>query len=148
MQADPATGATDLSVLQPMLALVALHLAVLIRMYFARIGEMNRERVHPEQLRLRADSAKRLRDTRAADHYANLAELPLLFYPAVMLIWLLGFTDPIYLALAWGFVAARLVHAVIHLSVNRVLWRFLTFIFGAGLLAVLWSRLAIQMLNI
>ncbi len=146
MPADLA-AVSGLATLHPMLALVALHFAVTIRMYFARLGEMKRERIHPQQLGTRAEVVERLRDSRASDHYANLSELPVLFYPAVMLVWLLGLTDPLYLALAWAFVAARAVHAGIQLTFNRVLWRFFAFISGAALLAALWLRLAADVLT-
>ena len=137
---------TDTAMLHPLFAMVALTFAVGVRMYLARVAEMKRRRIHPQQVATRARAAAELKDTRAADNFSNLFELPVLFYPAVLLAWLAGLADPVYLALAWLFVASRVIHSLVQVSYNRVMHRFLAFITGFVLLAVIWIRLAVDLL--
>ena len=68
----------------PALAMAALCFVVWWRMYFMRIGEMKRERIHPQAVALSAQAAARLTDSRAADNFRNLFELPVLFYLALV----------------------------------------------------------------
>ena len=44
-----------------------------------RVAEMRRERIHPQAVALSAQMAERPGDTRAADNFRNLFELPVLF---------------------------------------------------------------------
>jgi hypothetical protein len=89
------------AIFQPALAMVALTLAVWLRMYFSRIGEMKRERVHPQAVATSAQMAARLHDTRAADNFRNLFELPVLFYLALVVAALTAQAGTVVLALAW-----------------------------------------------
>ena len=68
-------------------------------------------------------------------HFANLFEVPVLFYSAGILYIALEMTDPAPIALAWIFVAARVVHTCIHLGYNNVMHRLI--VFGIGNLSVL-----------
>jgi hypothetical protein len=52
----------------------------------------------------------------------------------------------VYLALAWGFVATRVVHSAVHVSYNRVMHRFIVYIAGGALLFAGWARFAWSLL--
>lgn len=132
---------TSHAILYPALVLVAFTFLTALRMYRTRIREMTARRIDPERLAQRADIARELTDTRAADHYANLFESPVLFYLAVVVIWTGGLAGPFLLITAWAYVLARLVHGVIHLSYNKVMHRFTAFVTSVGILLVLWMRL-------
>ncbi len=134
---EPASHA----ILYPALLLVAFTFLTALRMYRSRVREMTARRIDPERLAQRADIARELADTRAADHYANLFEAPVLFYLAVVVIWVAGLIEPFLLITAWAYVLARLVHGAIHLSYNKVMHRFAAFVTSAGILLVLWVRL-------
>lgn len=137
----------DTAILMPMLCLIGLTLFTLWLMYFTRIGYMRRNRIGAQRLQDRSAAREALAPVAApSDHFNNLLELPLLFYFAVVLIWLLNLTDDIYLLMAWLFVASRLVHSAIHLSYNRVMHRFIAFCAGALVLTLLWLRLGWQLL--
>ena len=51
-----------------------------------RIGQMKRERIHPQSVATSAQAAARLTDSRAADNFRNLFELPVLFYVVALLL--------------------------------------------------------------
>src|SRR6266700_3716939 len=105
----------------PALAMVALTFVVWMRMYSARMREMRRERIHPQAIATSAQAAARLTDTRAADNFRNLFELPVLFYLALVVAAQTAQVTATTLVLAWAFVALRVLHSAIHCSYNRVI---------------------------
>src|SRR3546814_8133004 len=63
--------------------MVVLTIIVWVRMYTMRVAQMKRERIHPQDVATSAQSAAKLTDSRAADNFRNLFELPVLFYLAL-----------------------------------------------------------------
>ena len=133
-------------ILWPGLAMVALTFAVWWRMYFMRIGQMKRERIHPQAVATSAQSAARLTDSSAADNFRNLFELPVLFYFAIATAALTGQVTTATLALAWAFVALRVVHSFIQCTYNKVMHRFKAYLLGSVVLLLLWLRLGYGLL--
>lgn len=130
----------------PALAMAALTFLVWWRMYFMRIGQMQRERIHPQSVATSAAAAARLTDSRAADNFRNLFELPVLFYLALVVAALTAQTGPLVLALAWLFVVLRVLHSAIHCTYNKVLHRFYAYVAGGMVLWVLWGALGYGLL--
>jgi len=126
----------------PALVLVGLTFVVWLRLYVSRIGEMKRERIHPQSIATSAQAAARLTDTRAADNFRNLFELPVLFYAAVLLVAQSGLETPVTVGLAWAFVALRVLHSAIHCTYNKVMHRFAAYLAGGVALFALWGAIA------
>ena len=126
----------------PAVAMVALTFAVQTRMYLTRIGEMKRERIHPQSIANSAQAAARFKDTRAADNFRNLFEMPALFYPALIVAFLTMQVGAVTLTLAWAFVALRIAHSAIHCTYNKVMHRFYTYAASSYVLWILWGVLA------
>jgi hypothetical protein len=131
----------------PALAMVALTFVVWWRMYFMRIGEMKRERIHPQSVATSAEMAARVKDTRAADNFRNLFELPVLFYMALVVAALTAQVNMAIVGLAWAFVVLRIVHSAIHCSYNKVMHRFTAYLVGGLVLWALWAVLAVGLLR-
>ena len=131
----------------PALAMVALTFAVWWRMYFARVGQMKRERIHPQRVATSAQATALLTDSRAADNFRNLFELPVLFYVALLVADRIEMVDGISLALAWAFVLLRAIHSAVHVTYNRVMHRFAAYVAGAMVLWLLWGYLAVGLLS-
>ena len=131
----------------PALAMVVLTIAVWLRMYATRIGEMKRERIHPQAVATSAQMAARLSDTRAADNFRNLFELPVLFYLALVVAAMTAQTGVAVLSLAWSFVALRVLHSWIHCTYNKVMHRFKAYLAGGVVLWALWAVLAVGLLR-
>ena len=131
----------------PALAMVALTIAVWLRMYAIRIGEMKRERIHPQAVATSGQMAARLSDTRAADNFRNLFELPVLFYLALLVAAKTAQTGVVVLGLAWTFVALRVLHSWIHCTYNKVMHRFQAYLAGGVALWALWAVLAFGLLR-
>jgi len=123
----------------PALAMVALTVVVWLRMYFMRIGQMKRERIHPQSVATSSEAAARLTDSRAADNFRNLFELPVLFYVAVLVVAQAGLVSPLTVGLAWLFVLLRVLHSWIHCTYNKVMHRFQAYVAGGVALWILWG---------
>jgi len=134
------------AIFYPALAMVALTFMVWLRLYVVRIREMRRLRIHPQSVASSAEKAARLVDTRAADNFNNLFEVPVLFYLALVVAHLSGLVTPLVLGLAWAFVAGRMLHSLIQCSYNKVMHRFGVYMVSTSLVWVLWAYLGAQLL--
>jgi len=129
-------GPNDISILVPALALVILSLLVWATMIAVRPRAMIRAGVPWQAARYTADLTDLPRPARdVSDNYNHLMEQPTIFYALVFFTFLAGNGDGINLALAWGYVALRVVHSIIQLTVNIVKYRFWAF-FGSTLLLI------------
>lgn len=131
----------------PAFAMVALTFAVWWRMYVVRIGQMKRERIHPQAVATSAQSAAKLTDSRAADNFRNLFELPVLFYVALAVAAQTGLASMPVLVLAWAFVMLRALHSAIQCGYNKVMHRFYAYAASTLALFVLWATLAVGLLR-
>ncbi|MFE0500390.1 MAPEG family protein [Lysobacter soli] len=130
-------------IFMPAVALVALTFVVWWRMYVVRIGQMKRERIHPQAVATSAQSSARLTDSCAADNFRNLFELPVLFYVALVVAAMTGQVNATTIALAWAFVLLRIVHSAIHCTYNKVMHRFYAYVAGGMALWLLWGAIAV-----
>ncbi len=138
---------TVMRILEPALVTVALTFAVWLRMFFSRVGEMKRQRIHPQAVATSAQMAARMSDTRAADNFRNLFELPVLFYFGVLVAAMTGADVPVLLAFAWVFAASRILHSAIHCTYNKVMHRFYAYLLGGVALAGMWLVIAFRVLT-
>ena len=136
----------DTRIFAPGFAMVALTFVVWWRMFFMRIGQMKRERIHPQAVATSAQAAAKLTDSRAADNFRNLFELPVLFYVALLVAAVTGQVTAVSLALAWIFVALRIAHSAIQCSYNKVMHRFYAYVAGGIVLFALWAWLGWRLL--
>ncbi|MGH8079048.1 MAG: MAPEG family protein [Lysobacter sp.] len=127
----------------PALAMAALTCVIWLRMFYVRIGQMRRDRIHPQSVATSSQAISRLTESTAADNFRNLFELPVLFYVALTVAAFNGLTDAATLGLAWLFVALRIAHSFIQCGYNKVMHRFYAYAAGGFALWVLWVRIAI-----
>jgi hypothetical protein len=129
------------NLLQPVLAMVLLHVAVWIWMTVTRgramtlAGMSIEEARHVTTLQQLPDPARQI-----ADNYNHLFELPTVFYALVFYIWAMGHADAIHVVCAWGFFASRVVHSIVHGTINRVALRFPIFVIGWVLIVIMSVR--------
>lgn len=69
-----------MNIIYPVFTLLILHFLVLSYMFNNRVKEMKANRVHPEKLKLRSNTAVELKNSCAADNFLNLFEMPVVFY--------------------------------------------------------------------
>lgn len=80
----------------------------------------------------------------ARNSLANQFELPMLFHVCCLAMFATGGVGATVLVLAWVFVVSRYVHAVIHVTTNRIRHRQPAFVAGFLSLAAMWVALAIH----
>lgn len=125
----------------PALAMVALTFAVLGVMFRRRVGQMKRDRIHPQRVSTSQEAAALYTDVAPADNYRNLFEMPVLFYLALVVAALTDQVTAAVLGLAWAYVGARALHSVIHCTYNKVMHRFRAFLLSVIALVSLWCVL-------
>ncbi|SPJ32076.1 MAPEG family protein [Kushneria phyllosphaerae] len=70
-----------------------------------------------------------------AHNYTHLMEQPTIFYPAVIILAVMG-ASPVDVFLAWSYVLFRIIHSVYQATVNRVAVRFPLFLVST--LTLIW----------
>ena len=78
----------------------------------------------------------------------NQFQLPVLFYVVCLCLYVTAGTSIVTVAAAWVFVVSRYVHAVIHVTTNRVRYRQPAFALGYVALGLLWVWFALHLLTI
>lgn len=76
--------------------------------------------------------------------YHSQFELPVLFYVLVAWAHITHKADMLFLVMAWMFVTSRLVHAFIHTTSNKMIWRFQAFLVGALILLAMWIMFVLR----
>jgi hypothetical protein len=133
----------ELSLVYPMLALVLLTFGVLIVLFRSRV-RLVREGLAPvSYFRLFQGSPEPEFAAKPARHFSNLFEAPTLFYAGCLTAMVTGVTGTAVVALAWGYVAMRYVHAFVHLGGNRVRHRMRAYFASWLLLLAMWILVAV-----
>lgn len=136
----------DSGILLPPTALAFLTGFVWLRMGSDRLRELRARRIHPQQVATSKQMSETLQNTQAADHFRNLFEVPVLFYALCAFLAIARLTTLLLLACAWGYVALRAAHAYVHLTNNKVVRRFQTFVASTIVLYVMWGIFAVRLL--
>ncbi|HZH43103.1 MAG TPA: MAPEG family protein [Lysobacter sp.] len=131
----------------PALAMAGLTFVVWWAMFFQRVGQMRRERIHPQAVATSTQAAARLTQSNRADNFRNLFELPVLFYLALVVAHVTAQVDALTLGLAWAFVALRVLHSAIQCTYNKVMHRFYAYVAGGLALWTLWAVLGYGLLR-
>jgi hypothetical protein len=130
----------------PVLALVAWTFVMWFWMYATRIPAMQRAKIDMEEMRrtgAKLDLPPEV--ARVADNYNHLHEQPTIFYALALATQMAGAADPTAVALAWAYVAARVVHSLVQATVNVIPVRFTVFALGSFVLLALLVRTAMRL---
>ena len=132
--------------LLPVVALVAWTFVMWGWMYATRIPAIRRARMRLDPTAPRGEQMASLPpEVRwKADNYNHLFEMPTLFYAIALVLHALGQDHGVPLALAWVYVATRVVHSVFQATKNVIEIRFVLFVLSSLVLAALtvWTGLA------
>ena len=109
----------------PLLAMVFLTLLVWLYMYSRRIPfilaqQLDLDNLSREEFTNMAPPTVR----NPSDNLKNLFEIPVLFYALVSGLYVTGQVDDVYVNASWVFVAFRVLHSLVHCTVNIVRLRF------------------------
>jgi hypothetical protein len=78
----------------------------------------------------------------------NQFETPVLFFVLTGIAIFIGATGWGMTALAWGFVASRVIHTLIHTGGNNVPRRFQAFVAGVFILMAMWGGIVLKLAGI
>ncbi len=79
-------------------------------------------------------------------NYTHLMEQPTIFYPAVVILALMG-PDRIDVGLAWAYAISRIIHSLYQATVNRIPMRVRIFAVSSAILIALAVRALLATLN-
>jgi hypothetical protein len=127
----------------PMLALVVLTFGVSVALFRARVRSVREGHTPVSYFRVFQGSPEPEFLAKRTRHYVNLFETPVLFYAGCLAAMVAGVTGTVVVALAWGYVVARILHAWVHLGENRVRHRLRAFALGWLCLLGLWISVAV-----
>lgn len=133
----------EMRLVYPMLAMVILTFVVLIALFRSRIRMVREGHAPVSYFRTFQGSQEPDYAVKPARHFANLFEAPTLFYAGCLAAMVVGVRGWGVLAVAWAYVAARGIHAWIHLGGNRVRHRLRAYFLSWLLLLALWGYVAV-----
>ncbi|MBU6267196.1 MAG: MAPEG family protein [Sphingomonadales bacterium] len=139
------TVTSQASIFLPMLVIVALTFVAFIRMGAAR-GAAVKGGHDPAYYRAHLGTPEPEATVAAVRHYGNLFELPTVFYAGCLVAFVLSAVTGWVLVFAWGYVAARLIQSVIHMTYNNPSHRGGAFVIGVLAVLALWINLALAIL--
>ena len=129
----------------PFFSVMCLTFVVWLYMYSRRIPFITRSRLSADQLApLELARLSPPGVSNPSDNLKNLFEIPTLFYALVLYLFIARRVDGIYLAAAWIFVSLRVLHSVVHCTVNIILLRFWLY---AASTAALWFMIGRATIN-
>jgi len=130
----------DYRLIYPMFALVLLTMAVLATLFRRRIRAVRDGTVSMRYFGIYQGQGEPEDSAKAARHFSNLFEAPTLFYAGCLAAMITHDAGLAVQVLAWVYVAARIIHAIIHLGGNRIGQRVRIYFVGWLALAALWIQ--------
>lgn len=131
-----------LKLMYPALAQILWTFIVLIIMFLRRRKAFANREVRLADV---AVSAERYPDSArlAAANFSNQFETPVLFFALILIAIHVGATGYVMAALAWAYVATRILHTLVHTGSNRLQRRALVFAVGFACLFFMWVGIVI-----
>lgn len=128
-------------ILGPVATLALWSMLIWLWMYATRIPAMQRAKIDAKNLV--GTTGKSLDDLLPpevqwkAHNYNHLMEQPTIFYAVALALAIGGMGGGLNLTLAWAYVALRVVHSLVQVTINRVMVRFGIFVLGSLMLFAL-----------
>jgi len=117
--------------LQPMVALILWTMLIWLWMYVTRIPAMNKAKIDTANLvggtGGNLDELLPPQVQWKAHNYNHLLTEPTLFYAICVVLILSGQDFGLNVTIAWLYVGLRVLHSLIQVTVNRVMFRFMVF---------------------
>ena len=135
------------AILQPLVVLAGWTMVMWAWLYATRIPAMNRLGIDPDSLvrdpDLSLDKVLPPEVRWKADNYNHLHEAPTVFYAVCLVLALAGQGDGLNAALAWAYVALRIIHSLVQAVVNKVILRWAVFMLSSLVLIALIIQAAL-----
>ncbi len=136
-----------MEVLYPTFVLAGLTLFCMFRLGFLRFSAVRRGEIDARYFRLYKDYEEPDYLRVLSRHIVGLHEAPVLFYAVSIIAFVTESVTTLLIVLAWTYVAFRYAHSYIHLTSNKVLYRFRLFATSQIVLLVLWLLVLVGLLR-
>ncbi|WP_105180300.1 MAPEG family protein [Pseudoalteromonas sp. T1lg21] len=94
---------------------------------------------------LTMDLEKAGTDVRVADrNFINQFEMPVLFFIGCLTALQVNAVGTVFVALAWVYVALRIIHSVIHLTSNTLKARYYSFVVSSFIMLIMWVLILVR----
>ncbi len=140
------------SILQPVVILLAWTMVIWLWMYVTRIPAMQQAKI--DVANLKGGTGKDLDAILPASvqwkahNYNHLLDEPMIFYAVCIVLAVIGHGEGMNVMVAWLYVALRIAHSLVQVTVNRVAIRFLLFASSSLCLMVLIFHAAIPIFDL
>jgi hypothetical protein len=138
-----------MDILQPVIALAAWTMVMWLWMYATRIPAMNKAKLSDEELSTltpsKFDTVLPPQVQWKAYNYNHLHEAPTVFYAVAIVLAIIGQGDGLNVWLGWAYVALRVIHSLVHATVNKVMVRFAVFVLSSLVLIALIVHAALAL---
>lgn len=135
---------TETALFWPAFAQVLLTIFVMVALGRARASSLRALRKSPDDVALNMAEDWDEGATKAANNFKNQFEMPVLFFAAIAMALALKLSDGLLVALAWVFVAARVVHAYVHMTFNDTMTRMYVWLLCVAAVLAMWVALAVK----
>ncbi len=136
------------AIFAPIFVMFLLTLTVWIYMYARRVPFIIKNNFPPEKMRpLEFARISPPAVSNPSDNLKNLFELPVLFYALGNYLFMTSQVDRFYMLLSWIFVGFRILHSLVHCTINRILLRFYLYLTAAVALWLMILRAGWQYLG-
>ena len=132
------------AIIWPMIAHVVLVYSIYVLIARRRRAAVRAGSAKPSQFRENVVEPSESQYVR--NNLANQFELPVLFHSGCLALYVTGGAGLVAVILAWLFVASRCVHAIVHVTTNRIRHRQPAFALGFLALGAMWLWLALHLL--
>lgn len=141
----------DHGLIAPVIALVCWSLVVMVWLGYERVRNILRLRLSPDAGKFSRDLDALMPDRarQVSANYMHLMEQPTIFYAVCLSLQFIGQGNhPINIGLAWGYVAARILHTGVQGTVNNVSLRFTLFLISSVFLIALTVHAVMAMVHV
>ncbi len=116
-----------MAVIWPAFALFALTMLQVARLAHMRFAAARAGRVDPRYYKVFRGEGEPPELAAVSRNVINLHEMPTLFYAGTAIAVAAGQSGAVLVGLGWTYFALRCLHTAIHVTSNKVLWRFRAF---------------------
>jgi hypothetical protein len=133
-----------MAIVWPAFALVALTLLSVARLARMRFAAARAGRVDPRFYKVFKGEGEPPELAATSRNVINLHEMPTLFYAGTAIAYAAGEAGALLVALGWAYVVLRFAHSFVHVTSNKVMWRFRVFFASWIVLLAYWAVLGVS----
>ncbi len=136
-----------MAILWPAFGLFALTMFSVLRLARMRFAAARAGRVDPRFYKVFRGEGEPPDLAATSRNVINLYEAPTLFYAGTAFAFAAGQSGVSLVTLGWAYVGLRLLHSAIHVTTNRVMWRFRVFAASWFVLLAYWIAIGVALLR-